>query len=73
MDDKEDDGWEAAQKALEQARRLTGAGRVEALRQAGQLRFDADKRRQKKEEDDRQRVPMSEKRNRKAKLSRSVD
>jgi ribosomal protein L19E len=72
MDDKEDDGWEAAQKALDQARRLTGAGRFEALRQAGQLRFDADKRRQKKEED-RRRGAISEKGNRKAKLSRSGD
>jgi hypothetical protein len=72
MNNEEDDGWEAAQKALEQARRLTGAGRVEALRRAGQLRFDADKRRQKKEED-RRRGSISEKENRKSKLSRSGD
>ena len=38
--------WQAAQAALEAAQRLPGgAERFEALRHAGQLRYDADKRR----------------------------
>jgi hypothetical protein len=38
--------WEAAQVALEAARQLpVGAERCEALRKAGQLRYDADRKR----------------------------
>jgi hypothetical protein len=41
-----DEGWEAAQAALEAARQLpVGAERAEALKKAGQLRYDADKNR----------------------------
>jgi hypothetical protein len=45
-----DDDWKVAEAALEKARRLPGgAERIEALRQAGRLRFEADRKRQKKE------------------------
>jgi hypothetical protein len=48
--DKGDDDWKAAENALEAARRLPGgAARIEALKQAGRLRFDADRKRQKEE------------------------
>jgi hypothetical protein len=48
--DEGDEDWKAAEAALEAARRLPGgAARIEALKQAGRLRFDADKKRQKKE------------------------
>src|ERR1700691_109348 len=41
-----DQGWEAAQAALEATRQLpVGAERAEALKKAGQLRYDADKNR----------------------------
>jgi hypothetical protein len=41
-----DQDWEAAQAALEAARRLpVGAKRAEALKKAGQLRYEADKNR----------------------------
>jgi hypothetical protein len=41
-----DDDWEAAQAALEAARQLpVGAERFEALKKAGQLRYDADRKR----------------------------
>jgi len=41
-----DRDWEAAQAALEAARRLpVGPERAEALKKAGQLRYDADKNR----------------------------
>jgi hypothetical protein len=41
-----DEVWKAAQAALEAARQLpVGAERVEALRRAGQLRYDAEKMR----------------------------
>ena len=37
-----DDAWDAAEKALEEARNLpAGAERIEALRRAGKLRFEA--------------------------------
>jgi len=39
-----EDAWEAAERALEEARQITGgAERIEALRRAGKLRFEADK------------------------------
>jgi hypothetical protein len=42
--------WKAAENALEAARRLPGgAARIEALKQAGRLRFDADRKRQNQE------------------------
>ena len=45
-----DDEWKVAEAALEKARRLPcGAERIEALKQAGRLRFEADRIRQKKE------------------------
>jgi hypothetical protein len=38
--------WQAAEAALRDAQQLPGGPeRIEALRKAGQLRFDADKRR----------------------------
>ena len=41
-----DDDWEVAQAALEAARQLpAGAERSEALKKAGQLRYEADKKR----------------------------
>jgi hypothetical protein len=41
-----DEDWEAAEAALEAARQLPlGAERSEALRKAGQLRYDAHKKR----------------------------
>lgn len=56
--DEGDDDWKAAENALEAARRLPGgAARVEALKQAGRLRFEADRKRQKKE--NRQAGPAS--------------
>jgi hypothetical protein len=42
--DEEDDDWKAAEKALEEARRLKGSQRFEALKRAGQLRYDAHKK-----------------------------
>jgi hypothetical protein len=45
----EDDDWKAAEKALEEARALKGSQRIEALRRAGQLRYDAHKKRPEKE------------------------
>jgi hypothetical protein len=45
-----DDNWKVAEAALAKARGLPGgAERIEALKQAGRLRFEADQRRQKKE------------------------
>jgi len=45
-----DDDWKVAEAALEKARGLPGgAERIEALKQAGRLRFEADRNRQKKE------------------------
>ena len=42
----DDDEWEFAQAAFETARQLpVGAERFEALKKAGQLRYDADKKR----------------------------
>jgi hypothetical protein len=45
--ESEDDAeWDAAQAALAAARKMPGGPeRIEALRKAGQLRFEADKRR----------------------------
>jgi len=40
----EDDDWKVAEKALEEARRLKGPQRIEALKRAGQLRYDAHKK-----------------------------
>ena len=46
MTSDSDEDWKAAEKALEAARRLPGgAARIEALRHAGRLRFDADRKR----------------------------
>ena len=45
----EDDDWNAAEKALEEARRLKGSQRFEALKRAGQLRYDAHKKLREKE------------------------
>ena len=45
-----DDDWKVAEAALEKARALPGgAERIEALKQAGRLRFEADRNRQKSE------------------------
>jgi hypothetical protein len=42
----EDDDWKAAESALEAACRLPGGTeRIEALKHAGRLRFDADRKR----------------------------
>jgi hypothetical protein len=48
----EDDAeWQAAQAAVHAAQKLpSGAERIEALRKAGQLRYEADKRRRQREE-----------------------
>jgi hypothetical protein len=49
----DDDDWRFAEAALEKARSLPGGPeRIEALKQAGKLRFAADKRRHKKEQRD---------------------
>jgi hypothetical protein len=40
----ENDDWKAAEKALEEARRLKGPQRIEALKRAGPLRYDAHKK-----------------------------
>jgi hypothetical protein len=41
-----DEDWKVAQEALEAARRLpAGVRRIEALKKAGRLRYDADKKR----------------------------
>jgi hypothetical protein len=46
--------WEAAQAALEAACRLpAGAKRFEALKKAGQLRYDADQKRARETEQNR--------------------
>ncbi len=46
--------WKAAEAALEAARRLpAGAKRFEALKKAGQLRYDADQKRARETEPDR--------------------
>ena len=46
----EDADWKTAQAALEAASRLpAGAARIEALKHAGRLRFDADRKRMAKE------------------------
>lgn len=45
----EDDDCKAAEKALEEARRLKGSQRIEALKRAGQLRYDAHKKLREKE------------------------
>ena len=47
----DDDDWKDAEAALEKARSLPGGTkRIEALRQAGKLRFAADRRRHKEEQ-----------------------
>ena len=43
----ENDDWKAAEKALEEA--LKGPQRIEALKRAGQLRYDAHKKLREKE------------------------
>jgi len=41
-----DEDWDVAQAALDAARRLpAGVERIEALKKAGQLRYDADRKR----------------------------
>lgn len=48
---EEDEDWRAAEEALEKARKLPGGPeRIEALRHAGKLRFDADRKRYRKEQ-----------------------
>jgi hypothetical protein len=50
MTSDEDDDWKAAQRALEEACLLPGGPvRIEALKHAGRLRFDADRKRLAKE------------------------
>jgi hypothetical protein len=44
-----DADWNAAEAALAEARSLRGSQRFEALKRAGQLRYDAHKRRQAEE------------------------
>jgi hypothetical protein len=45
-----DDDWKAAEAALEKARSLPGGPeRIEALKEAGKLRFAADQKRLRKE------------------------
>jgi hypothetical protein len=46
---KEDQDWQAAEKALAEARNLRGSRRIEALKRAGRLRYDAHKELLKKE------------------------
>ena len=47
-----EDEWRAAEAALANAQRLPGGPeRIEALKRAGQLRYDADKRRRLTEEE----------------------
>jgi hypothetical protein len=49
-----DEDWKAAQAALEAACRLpAGAKRFEALKKAGQLRYDADQKRARETEQNR--------------------
>jgi hypothetical protein len=35
--------WQAAEKALRAARQMVGSDRYDALRKAGQMRYDADR------------------------------
>jgi hypothetical protein len=50
MTSNEDEDWKAAQRALEAACLLPGGlVRIEALKHAGRLRFDADRKRLAKE------------------------
>jgi hypothetical protein len=52
--DTSDEDWDAAEAALEAARRLpAGAERFEALKKAGQLRFDADRKKARESEQKR--------------------
>jgi hypothetical protein len=44
QDGKEEADWKAAELALAEARLLRGSRRIEALKIAGQLRYDAHKR-----------------------------
>jgi hypothetical protein len=49
-----DEDWKAAQAALEAARQLpAGVERFEALKEPGQLRYDADKKRTRETEQNR--------------------
>jgi|HubBroStandDraft_5_1064220.scaffolds.fasta_scaffold2599633_1 hypothetical protein len=52
--DTAEEDWKAAEAALEAARRLPAGGeRVEALKKAGQLRYNADKKRTRETEPNR--------------------
>jgi hypothetical protein len=42
--DAGDEGWKAAEQALAEARALRGPQRIEALKRAGQMRYDAHQR-----------------------------
>jgi hypothetical protein len=42
--DADDEGWKAAEQALAEARALRGPQRIEALKRAGQMRYDAHQR-----------------------------
>ena len=51
LEQEDDAEWEAAQAAVSAAQKMPGGPeRIEALRKAGQLRFEADKRRRQREE-----------------------
>jgi hypothetical protein len=39
--DADDEGWKAAEQALAEARALRGPQRIEALKRAGQIPYDA--------------------------------
>ncbi|MDT7810350.1 MAG: hypothetical protein QOJ42_266 [Acidobacteriaceae bacterium] len=52
-----EDDWNAAQKALAEARAMQGSQRFEALKRAGQLRYDAHKKRQETEPKSKVKLP----------------
>jgi hypothetical protein len=59
--ENEIDDWKAAERALAEARRLQGSQRFEALKRAGQLRYDAHKKHHEKEPTSRRKNSYLEK------------
>ena len=47
---RDEEDWKAAEAALDAAREMpSGAARIKALKKAGQMRFEADRRRREQE------------------------
>ena len=58
---RDEEDWKAAEAALDAAREMpSGAARIEALKKAGQMRFEADRRRQEQEDFAVRRSPRSD-------------